>query len=162
VTPGDEAPAAGRPASAGARVRVVAAALYDARGRVLIAERPAGKHMAGRWEFPGGKVQPTESDEQALARELHEELGIQLLEAAPLLVTTHDYSDRTVELSMWVVERYRGEPCSLDGQRLRWVRPQELPAEDILEADRPFIEALLRRAAAGVVRGAVTMASRQD
>ena len=127
-------------------VRVVAAALYDSAQRVLIAERPAGKHMAGYWEFPGGKVQPGESEPRALARELQEELGIRVLAAQPLLTTRHAYSDREVELSMWVVEGYEGEPRGLDGQRLRWVEPRLLPDQNVLEADRPFIEALLRRA----------------
>jgi len=123
-------------------IRVVAAALYDAAGRVLIAERPAGKHMAGRWEFPGGKVDTGETDEQALTRELHEELGIETRASRPIMVLTHDYGDRVVELSMWVVTDYAGEPRSLDGQQLKWVSPPALLDEDILEADRPFIEAL--------------------
>jgi 8-oxo-dGTP diphosphatase len=127
-------------------IRVVAAALYNARGEVLIAERPPGKHMAGRWEFPGGKVAPDETDADALARELDEELGIRVLAARPLLSLTHRYTDRCVELSMWLVEHYTGEPQSLDGQRLKWVAPAQLTAEDILEADLPFIEALQRLA----------------
>lgn len=123
-------------------IRVVAAALYDAEGRVLIAERPTGKHMAGRWEFPGGKVDPAEAEARALERELMEELGIQVLRARPFMRLTHEYDDRIVELSMWVVERYTGEPRGLDGQGLKWVPPARLFAEDILEADRPFIQAL--------------------
>lgn len=150
------------------RVRVVAAALFEAEDRqhrdsdgerpdgsggqaprdsgrrVLIAERPAGKHMAGRWEFPGGKVGPGESDLEALRRELREELGVSMEAARHCLTLSHAYDDRTVELSMWIVERYRGEPRELDGQRLKWVPVERLPAEDILEADRPFIEALAR------------------
>jgi 8-oxo-dGTP diphosphatase len=123
-------------------IRVVAAALFNAAGDVLIAQRPAGKHMAGRWEFPGGKVAPGESDAVALSRELTEELGITVSAARPLLTLNHDYPDRSVELSMWVVERYAGEPRSLDGQQLKWVPPKALLEEDVLEADRPFIEAL--------------------
>jgi 8-oxo-dGTP diphosphatase len=126
-------------------IRVVAAALYDAQGRVLIAQRPPGKHMAGRWEFPGGKVAAGESDVDALSRELAEELGITVGSARPLLTLHHDYADRSVELSMWVVEDYDGEPRSLDGQQLKWVPPARLPEEDVLEADRPFIEALQQR-----------------
>jgi len=120
----------------------VAAALYDAVGRVLIAQRPAGKHMAGRWEFPGGKVACGESEAEALQRELAEELGVSVSAARPLLKITHEYADRCVELSMWIVERYEGEPRGLDGQQLRWVAPERLMEEDVLEADRPFIEAL--------------------
>ncbi len=125
-------------------VRVVAAALYDAAGRVLITERPAGKHMAGFWEFPGGKVDAGESDEAALARELHEELGVRVTAARHLMSLTHRYPDRTVELSLWVVERYSGEPSGLDGQGLRWVEPGQLAAQNIRPADRPFVERLMQ------------------
>jgi 8-oxo-dGTP diphosphatase len=125
-------------------VLVVAAALVDATGRVLIAERPAGRHMAGRWEFPGGKVAPGESEEAALARELEEELGVEVIDARPMMRLTHRYPDREVELSMWVVERYQGEPRALDGQRLKWVRRTDLCGEDLLEADRPFVAALVQ------------------
>jgi 8-oxo-dGTP diphosphatase len=123
-------------------ILVVAAALYDARGRVLIAQRPLGKHQAGRWEFPGGKVAPGESEGQALARELHEELGIDVTASRPFMRLEHSYPDRSVELSMWIVERFSGTPRGLDGQKLRWVTPAELPQADLLEADRPFVEAL--------------------
>ena len=125
-------------------VLVVAAALMDTLGRVLIAERPAGKHMAGRWEFPGGKVAPGEAEEAALARELEEELGIEVVAARPMMRLTHRYPDREVELSMWLVARYRGEPRALDGQRLKWVPRTQLAGEDILEADRPFVAALVQ------------------
>lgn len=123
-------------------VRVVAAALV-AGGRVLIAERPQGKHMAGRWEFPGGKLAGQESESQALVRELREELGVELIEGRPMMRLTHPYADRTVQLSLWVVERFRGEPRGLEGQALKWVEPARLPEQDILEADRPFIAALV-------------------
>lgn len=128
--------------SAQTLVRVVAAALYDSAGRVLIAERPTGKHMAGRWEFPGGKIAPGESESDALARELREELGIVLGSGRALMKLSHAYEDRLVELSLWVVVAYTGEPVPLDGQRLKWVDPRDLGGEDILEADRPFVAAL--------------------
>lgn len=123
---------------------MVAAALYDSEGRVLIAERPRGKHLAGRWEFPGGKVVPGETEAAALARELAEELGIEVLESRPFVRLSHDYTDRQVELSMWIVERFAGAPRGLEGQQLKWVAPAQLAEQDILEADQPFIEALQR------------------
>ena len=124
-------------------ILVVAAALYDARGRVLIARRPQGRHQAGRWEFPGGKVAPGESEAAALARELREELGIEVTASRPFMRLEHSYADRSVELSMWIVERFAGAPRSLEDQELRWVAPADLGQADLLEADRPFVEALL-------------------
>ena len=124
-------------------VRVVAAALIGADRRVLIAERPAGKHMAGRWEFPGGKRAPGESEAEALARELAEELGIEMCSGSPWMRLTHAYEDRTVELSLWIVEAFRGEPRGLEGQALRWVDAADLAQADMLEADRPFVAALV-------------------
>src|SRR6516225_11590540 len=123
-------------------VLVVAAALFDPAGRVLIAQRPAGKPLAGRWEFPGGKVDAGEGERDALARELREELGVDLVAARPFMRLTHAYEERDVELSLWIVERFAGEPRSLDAQALKWVAPAQLPGEDILEADRPFVVAL--------------------
>ena len=128
--------------SARASIVVVAAALFDRDGRVLIAQRPRGKPLAGRWEFPGGKVDAGESERQALARELREELGIEVLAARPFMRLTHAYAERDVELSLWIVERFSGEVRSLDAQALNWVAPGRLGSEDILEADQPFIEAL--------------------
>ena len=129
------------------RIRVVAGALFDADGRVLIAERPAGTHLAGRWEFPGGKVGEGEALEPALARELREELGVAVdVDGCQRLASlTHAYPDREVELHLYVVDGWSGTPRGLDGQGLRWVPLAALGAEDILEADRPFIEALQRR-----------------
>ena len=94
---------------------------YSTRGRVLIAERPAGKHMAGWWEFPGGKVGPDESDTQALIRELREELGIDAEPNAEIMTLTHDYPDRVVDLVLWRATVKSGVPRGLDGQQLKWV-----------------------------------------
>jgi 8-oxo-dGTP diphosphatase len=125
-------------------IRVVAAALYDGAGRVLIAERPPGKHLAGRWEFPGGKIDAAETEEQALRRELAEELGIAMRRAHPLLRLAHDYDDRRIDISLWVVEDFSGDPSGRDGQLLKWVSPAKLHEEDMLAADVPFIAALQR------------------
>jgi 8-oxo-dGTP diphosphatase len=123
-------------------VLVVAGALFDGEGRVLIAQRPAGKALAGRWEFPGGKVDVGESEHAALRRELREELGVEVIAARPFMRLAHAYAERDVELSLWIVERFAGEPRSLDAQALKWVSPAALAAEDILEADQPFITGL--------------------
>ncbi len=130
-----------------APVRVVAAVLQDDHGRVLIAQRPPGKHMAGYWEFPGGKIGAHESVEAALARELAEELGIVLQRCHPLLQLRHDYADRVVELDVFVVDEYRGEPRGLESQALRWVPAAELGQQPLLPADRPIVEALASSAA---------------
>jgi 8-oxo-dGTP diphosphatase len=123
-------------------VRVVAGVLRDPNGRVLISQRPAGKHMAGYWEFPGGKVAPGESGEQALARELTEELGVSLQRCHSLLRLKHDYSDRVIELDVFVVDDYRGEPTGREAQALKWVATAELNSQALLPADRPIIDAL--------------------
>lgn len=123
-------------------IRVVAAALYDERGRVLIAQRPAGKSMAGRWEFPGGKIDAGESEHAALVRELREELGVEVRSAERMLELSHEYADRHVELCMWHVTAYDGVPHPHDGQSLKWVSPARLADEDLLEADRPIVERL--------------------
>jgi 8-oxo-dGTP diphosphatase len=123
-------------------VRVVAGALFDRDRRVLIAQRPHGKHMAGRWEFPGGKVAPAETESQALARELREELGVTVTACCPFMRLSHEYDDRIVELSMWIVDVFSGEAMGLDGQQLKWVAVERLGEEDILEADAPLVLAL--------------------
>ena len=126
-------------------IRVVAGALFDDQGRVLIAQRPPGSHLAGRWEFPGGKIDAGESELQALSRELTEELGVKLISAERMLGLTHDYAERRIVLSMWHVTAYEGTPRSLDGQALKWVKPAGLVDEDLLEADRPIVAALVAR-----------------
>lgn len=124
------------------RLRVVAAALFDSQGRVLLADRPAGKHMAGWWEFPGGKVAAGETDADALVRELREELGIESRADVLIASVAHEYPDREVEIVLWRATILRGEPSGLDGQQLKWVHTCDLAAERLLEADRPFIDAL--------------------
>jgi 8-oxo-dGTP diphosphatase len=128
------------------RIEVVAGAVYDADGRVLIAQRPAGKPLAGRWEFPGGKLDPGEEPFAGLVRELREELGIEVRAGERLIRYSHEYPDRTVWLDMWVVTDWAGAVQGHDGQALRWVEPARLQEHDILEADQPIVEALQRRA----------------
>jgi len=123
-------------------IHVVAAALFDSSSRVLIAQRPAGKHMAGGWEFPGGKLEPGEDRFDGLRRELREELGIETLRATPLISYEHRYAERTVFLDLWVVEAYDGEPQPLDAPALQWVALEDLDSVGLLEADRPMISAL--------------------
>lgn len=123
-------------------VHVVAAAVMDASDRVLIAQRPAGTHLAGGWEFPGGKLEPGEERSAGLARELHEELGITLATPRPLIRVRHAYPSREIFLDVWIVRRYRGEPRGLDGQALRWCTQEELATVELLPADGPIVRAL--------------------
>ena len=124
-------------------VEVVAGALFDVAGRVLIAQRPPSKALAGRWEFPGGKLHEGEAAFDGLVRELREELGVTVHAAVRLMRYPHAYPDRTVWLDLWTVSAWSGEPQGLDGQAFKWVPLERLHEEDILEADRPMIEALV-------------------
>jgi 8-oxo-dGTP diphosphatase len=123
-------------------IEVVAAVLRDAAGRVLLAQRPPGKALAGRWEFPGGKREPGEAAVAALRRELDEELGITALALRHLLTIQHDYPERRVRMATYAVDGWRGAPEPREGQGLAWVAPVDLPAWDILEADAPIVAAL--------------------
>jgi 8-oxo-dGTP diphosphatase len=123
-------------------VHVVAAAVIDREGRVLIAQRPPGKHLAGGWEFPGGKLHPREDRRVGLARELKEEIGIEIRTPRPLLRLRHTYDYGEVLLDMWVVRHYNGEPRGLDGQALRWCTQEALEATELLPADKPIVAAL--------------------
>ena len=122
-------------------IHVVAGALFQ-DNRVLIAQRPVGKPMAGWWEFPGGKVDAGETPYAALVRELREELDIEVIAAHALIKYTHRYPERSVDLELWQITRYSGEPRSLDGQALRWVSVDELERVGLLEGDGPMVEAL--------------------
>jgi 8-oxo-dGTP diphosphatase len=125
-------------------VLVAACALVDADGRVLIAERPAGKAMAGLWEFPGGKIEAGESPETCLIRELREELGIDVTAAclAPLTFASHGYDDFHLLMPLYVCRRWSGTPRGLDGQRLKWVWPKSLRDFPMPPADLPLIAPL--------------------
>ncbi len=124
------------------RIQVVAAVLRDRRGRVLVADRPAGKPMAGMWEFPGGKLEPGEPAADALRRELQEELGIRVQHAYRLLRFSHRYPEREVDLDVWRVTRHAGEPKAHEGQKLAWHLPAELHSISLLPADAPIVAAL--------------------
>jgi mutator protein MutT len=123
-------------------IHVVAGVVIDASGRVLIAQRPPGKHLAGRWEFPGGKLEHGEPRAAGLERELREEIGIIVEQPRPLMRLRHTYPYGQVLLDVWVVRRYRGVPQGLDGQALRWCGRAALATADLLPADQPIIGAL--------------------
>jgi 8-oxo-dGTP diphosphatase len=125
-------------------VLVAACALIDADGRVLIAQRPAGKPMAGLWEFPGGKVESGERPEQTLIRELQEELGIVVKEAclAPLTFASHAYPDFHLLMPLYVCRRWEGTVTPQEGQALAWVRPNRLRDYEMPPADVPLISHL--------------------
>ena len=122
-------------------VLVAACALVDADGRVLIAQRPAGKMMAGLWEFPGGKIEDGERPEQTLIRELKEELGVAVSEdcLAPLTFASHSYPDFHLLMPLYVCRRWEGIVTPKEGQRLTWVRPNRLRDYRMPPADEPLV-----------------------
>ena len=125
-------------------VLVAAVALIDPDGRGLLARRPEGKSMAGLWEFPGGKVEPLETPEAALIRELHEELGIGTWHSclAPLTFASHAYDDFHLLMPLFVCRRWQGQPRPQEGQTLAWVRPNDLASYPMPPADIPLIPIL--------------------
>ena len=126
-------------------VLVAACALIDTDGRVLIAQRPSGKAMAGLWEFPGGKVESGERPEQCLIRELKEELGITVKEdcLAPLTFASHVYPDFYLLMPLYVCRRWEGIVTPREGQRLAWVKPQRLRDYPMPPADEPLVSHLM-------------------
>jgi 8-oxo-dGTP diphosphatase len=123
------------------RIHVAAAAVFNARGEVLITRRPGHVHQGGLWEFPGGKLEPDEGVREALKRELQEELGIVVEAARPLIRVHHDYPDKSVLLDVWRVERILGQPHGREGQPLEWVDPEALPERSFPAANLPIITA---------------------
>jgi 8-oxo-dGTP diphosphatase len=125
-------------------VLVAAVALIDPDGRVLLAQRPEGKAMAGLWEFPGGKVEPDETPEACLIRELEEELGISTWESclAPLTFASHGYDDFHLLMPLYACRKWRGIVQAREGQRLAWARARELADYPMPPADRPLIPIL--------------------
>ena len=124
---------------------VVACALVDHDGRVLITQRPEGKPLAGLWEFPGGKVEAGETPEETLIRDLHEELGIETKAAclAPLTFASHDYERFHLLMPLFVCRRFTGTPMAKEGQALKWVRPRQLRDYPMPPADEPLIPFLI-------------------
>lgn len=111
---------------------------------LLVAQRPAGKPYSGYWEFPGGKIEQNESALDALKRELHEELGVDILNAEPLFQHTHDYPDKTVLLDLWLVTEFAGEPHGKEDQQLRWATFQDIQALNLLEGNWAIMEKIQR------------------
>jgi len=124
---------------------VVACALIDADNRVLIAQRPEGKQLAGLWEFPGGKFEPGERPEESLIRELREELGIVTQESclAPLTFASHAYESFHLLMPLYICRRWQGEVVSKEGQALKWVRANRLRDYPMPPADIPLIPPLI-------------------
>ena len=128
----------------GRTVLVAACALIDADGRVLIAQRPPGKAMAALWEFPGGKVEADERPEEALIRELREELGISVKEdcLAPFTFASHSYADFHLLMLLYLCRRWEGMPTSIEHSAIKWVRPRDLRDYPMPPADLPLIPML--------------------
>ncbi len=126
------------------RFEVVAGILLDGDGRVLITERVDDGPVHGLWEFPGGKIDPDESSEAALARELIEEIGVEPLSPTHFMSLEHSYPDRHVSIDFFLVETWLNEPAGLEGQAMKWVHCMHLEAESLLPADLPVVEALQR------------------
>jgi len=124
---------------------VVAVALIDSDNRILIAQRPEGKQLAGLWEFPGGKLDPNERPEQALIRELREELGIEVKDSclAPLTFASYAYEEFHLLMPLYVCRRWEGVVRPLEGQALKWVQARDLRHYPMPPADEPLIPALI-------------------
>ena len=128
--------------NSGGTILVAACALVDADGRVLIAQRPEGKSMAGLWEFPGGKVEDGETPEETVIRELQEELGIAVTRCRPLLEIHHEYSDKSVLLDVWWIDAFEGQAEGREGQPLVWVSAEALSQYRFPAANQGIIAAV--------------------
>ena len=135
-------------------VRVAAGVIRRSDGRVLISRRLPGKHMAGAWEFPGGKVKAGETPRQTLARELHEELGVSVRLALPIMSYEQQYPDRLIELHFYLVREYSGAPKGREDQELAWEFPQRLGELGFLPADRPLVDLLIQQTASWKAKSA--------
>jgi len=120
----------------------VAGVLRDPQGNILLAQRPLDKHLGGLWEFPGGKCESNESAQDALSRELHEELGLAEINSRPLIQVRHNYGDKKIFLDVYLVTDWQSEPVGKEGQPLAWVSLNEMERYDMPAADEPIIKAL--------------------
>lgn len=123
-------------------IQVAVAVLHDTQGRVLLSKRPEHVHQGGLWEFPGGKCEPGEALQVALVRECHEELGVEVQQARPLIRVAHDYGDRQVVLQVYRVQAWQGEAVGREGQALAWVAPSRLADYPMPAADVPIVRAI--------------------
>ncbi|MFU8832978.1 MAG: Nudix family hydrolase [Wenzhouxiangella sp.] len=123
-------------------IDVAAAVMRNPDGRILLSQRMDGKHLGGTWEFPGGKCEPGESVHESLARELNEELGIEISASSPLLTLTHVYPEKTIRLLIRAVDEWQGEPVGREGQSLRWVSLADMQTLAMPAADRPIVRAM--------------------
>jgi len=124
-------------------IHVAVAVIVSDDRKILIAQRPAHKYAGGLWEFPGGKVEEHETIMQALRREVHEEINLEILSAHPWLQIPHDYSDRKVLLDIWIIDQFLGEPEGMEGQPIRWVTPVELEQFTFPAGNQLVIEKLV-------------------
>ena len=131
-------------------MHVAVGAIVNARGEVLVARRAAYRHQGGRWEFPGGKVDAGETIRAALARELREELGIEVLAAEPLVAVRHAYAEQTVLLDVWLVTHWQGEAHGREQQPLRWLTADALEPREFPAANAAIIDALRIRLRNGI------------
>ena len=118
----------------------------DPMGRLLVGQRPACKDYPGKWEFPGGKLEPGESVHKALVREFREELGLEITRAEPAFVVRHHYPDRSVELNVWRVIDFLGKATGLEDQVVCWVAPRELAGLDFLDGNQTLVERVIGEA----------------
>src|SRR6056297_746931 len=132
----------GEPSSQRPIIEVAAAVIRDSKGRLLLSQRPEGKHLAGLWEFPGGKRESGESAHAALARELDEELGIEVADSRPLLSLTHHYPEKSVRLLIRTVDDFSGSAVGREGQRIDWFDPAAARELSMPAADRPILQLL--------------------
>lgn len=128
-------------------VHVVAGVIRDARGRILLARRTEGRDLAGLWEFPGGKIEPGETAEHALARELREELGIEAIVGGLLIDVQMPHPDKQLRLDVYEIRSYAGTPSGMEGQALAWAPPRKLADYPMPPADAPAVALLMREPA---------------